>query len=94
MKKPVLILGILFIIIGILFGVRTVASTRITTSGLELGRIQDATHEYKTQNTILKEKIFSLSSLTQVSEAASKEGFVEGKSTFAVSGARPIARGE
>jgi cell division protein FtsL len=94
MKKPVLILLVLFLTIGILFGVRSVASSRITTSGLELGDIQDQTRAYKTQNTILREKIFTLSSLNHVSETASKVGFVESKETFAVSGQRPIARGQ
>lgn len=91
MKKPVLILGSLFLAIVVLFGVKTVVSTRIITSGVELAKIQDETQGYKTENTILKEKIYSLSSLTHVSEQATKVGFVESKSTFAVSAVRPIA---
>lgn len=91
MKKPFLILFVLFLTIGVLFGVRSVASTRITTSGLELGEIQEKTSAYKTENAILKEKIYSLSSLNHVSETAEKVGFVESKSTFAVGGPRPIA---
>lgn len=91
MKKPFFILAMLFLTIGILFGARSFASTRITTSGLELGEIQEQTSYYKTQNAILREKIFSLSSLNHVSETAEKVGFVESKSTFAVGGARPIA---
>ncbi len=92
MKKPFFVIFLLFLTIGVLLGVRTVVSARITTSGLELGKIQDEANEIKTQNAILKEKIFSLSSLTHVSEIASKDGFVESKQAFAVSGARPIAR--
>lgn len=91
MKKPFLVLGLLFLAIGVLFGVKTMVSTRIITSGVELGKLQDETQDYKTQNTILKEKIYSLSSLTHVSESASKVGFVESKSTFAVTQAHPIA---
>ena len=91
MRKPVLILGVLILTIGVLFAVKTVVSTRIITSGVELGRIQDETTEYKTQNTLIKEKIYSLSSLTHVSEQATKVGFVESKSTFAVSATHPIA---
>lgn len=94
MKKPIIIIAILFLTIGVLLGVRSVASARITTSGLELGKIQDSTTVYKTENVKLKEKIFSLSSLTHVSETASKKGFVESKAAFAVSAARPIARGQ
>lgn len=94
MNKPIIIIAVLFIAIGALLGVRSVVSARISTSGLELGKIQDLASVYKTENVILKEKIFSLSSLTHVSEAASKEGFVESKGAFAVSGQRPIARGQ
>lgn len=92
MKIPVLVLVILFVTIAVLTGARSVVSSRITTSGLELGKIQDQTADYKTQNVILKEKIFSLSSLTHVSEAAENVGFVESKEAFAVTAARPIAR--
>ena len=92
MKKPFIVISTLFLTIIVLLGVRTVVSARITTSGLELGKIQDETSVYKTQNAILKEKIFSLSSLTHVSEVASKDGFVESKQSFAISAARPIAK--
>jgi len=92
MKKPFFVISLLFLTIIVLLGVRTVVSARITTSGLELGEIQDETSAYKTQNAILKEKIFSLSSLTHVSEVAAKDGFVESKQAFAISAARPIAK--
>jgi cell division protein FtsL len=93
-RKPYLVLGVLFTVIAILFGVRVVVSTRITTSGLALGEMQDEIAQYKTENTTLKQQIFALSSLSHVSEAASRVGFVESKSTFAVTAAHPIARGE
>lgn len=94
MKKPILILILLFVAIGGLVVTRSVVSTRITTSGLELSQIRQDTHDLRTENAILREKIFSLSSLTHVSERAEKVGFVESKSVYAVSGAKPIARGE
>lgn len=94
MKKPAIVIIVLFLSIGVLVGIRSVAAARITTSGLELGKIQDVTIAYKTENVILKEKIFALSSLTHVSEAASKKGFVESKGAFAISKARPLARGQ
>jgi cell division protein FtsL len=94
MKKPILVLIILFLTIGVLVVARSMASARITTSGLELSQVQDETHKLKTENAILREKIFSLSSLTHVSERAEKVGFVESKQVFAVSSSKPIARGE
>jgi cell division protein FtsL len=92
MKKPIFVLLTLILIITILIAVRSAVSTRIITSGLELGDVKDKTSYYKTENTLLREKIFSLSSLTRISEAAYKAGFVESKSNFAVSAAQPIAR--
>jgi hypothetical protein len=94
MKKPILVLTLLFLIIGSLVITRSVVSARITTSGLELSQIRQETHHLRTENAIIREKIFSLSALTQVSERAEKVGFVESKSVYAVSAAKPIARGE
>jgi len=94
MKKPILVLVLLFLTIGTLIIVRSVVSSRITTSGLELSQVREEANVLRTQNALLREEIFSLSSLTQVSERAEKVGFVESKSVYAVSGAQPIARGE
>ena len=94
MKKPILILLILFLTIGSLVVVRSVVASRITTSGLELSQLKNDTSNLKTQNAILREEIYSLSSLTHVSETADKVGFVESKDAYAVSAARPIARKE
>lgn len=94
MKKPIIVLVLLFLTIGSLIVVRSVVSARITTSGLELSNVRDETHSLRTQNAIIREKIFSLSSLTQVSVRAEKVGFVESKSVYAVSAAQPIARKE
>lgn len=94
MKKPLFILVLLFLTIGALVVVRSVVAARITTSGLELSQLQSETYALKTENAILREEIFTLSSLTHVSERADQVGFVESESVFAVSGAKPIARGE
>ena len=92
MKKPILLLSILILTIFSLFGARAIVSNGISTSGVELGKLQETTGKYKTQNVILREKIFALSSLSYIFEKAAKLGFVENKSNFAVSAARPIAK--
>ncbi|KKQ34424.1 MAG: hypothetical protein US51_C0040G0005 [Microgenomates group bacterium GW2011_GWA2_37_6] len=91
MKKPILLLGILFLTIVILFGVRAAVSNRLSTSGVALGRLQDEFAKYRTQNIQLKEKIYSLSSLSHVSSEAAKLGFVESKANFALTRSYPIA---
>ena len=91
MKKPILLLGILFLTIVVLFGVRAAVSNRLSTSGVGLGKTQDEIIKYRTQNIQLKEKIYSLSSLSHVSSEAAKLGFVESKTNFALTRSRPIA---
>lgn len=91
MKKPIFLLLILIFTIVTLFGVRAAVSNRISTFGVALGKTQDELAKYKTQNIQLKEKIYSLSSLTHVSSAAAKLGFTESKSDFALTKAYPIA---
>lgn len=91
MKKPIFLLTILiFIIVGLLI-VKAVISNTISTSGVALGKTQDELIKYKTENTMLREKIFTLSSLSYVSSAAAQIGFVGSKSNFALSKTRPIA---
>jgi hypothetical protein len=91
MKKPVFILAILILIIAGLLITRTAISNKISTKGVVLGKTQDELIKYKTENVILKEKIFGLSSLTHVASEAARIGFVDGKSNFALTKARPIA---
>lgn len=91
MKKPALLISILFLIIITLFGVRAAVSNKLSTSGVALGKTQDEISKLRTQNFILKEKVYSLSSLSHVSSAAAKLGFVESKESFALTKAHPIA---
>lgn len=91
MKKPIFVLAILVLIIVGLFITRTAISNRISTKGVALGKTQDDLIRYKTENVILKEKIYSLSSLTHVASEAARIGFVDGKSNFALTKAKPIA---
>lgn len=79
-------------VIAVLFVVKTAVSNHISTSGVELGTTQEQVAALRTQNAILREKVFSQSSLTNLSAEATKKGFVEGKTTFAVSNVQPLAR--
>lgn len=91
MKKYKILLGLLiFLVISLTF-VRSVVSNRISTDGLVLGRMEEETAYYKTENLIYKEKIFTLSSLNTISQKADKLGFVNSKISFAVGSSLPIA---
>ena len=91
MKKPIFLLAILIIVTLGLFLTRMVISNTISTSGVALGKTQDELVKYKTENTLLREKIFTFSSLSNISSAAGQIGFVGSKSNFALSKTRPIA---
>lgn len=91
MKKPILLITILVLIIISLFGVRAFVSNRLSTSGVELGKIQEETNSYKTKNFILSEEIYTLSSLNRIASLSAKLGFSENTANYSLTKDRPIA---
>ena len=91
MKKPAVIIGILIITVLVLSIFKTFVSNRISTSGTVLGAIEEKINGYKTENALISEKLYALSSLTSISEKADKLGFIEGKSSFVLTNPVPIA---
>jgi cell division protein FtsL len=91
MKKTVLIIGFLIIAILALSVVKTFVSNRISTSGSTLGAISDKINAKKIENTLLSEKLYSLSSLTNVFSQANSLGFVQEKSNYVLTNPIPIA---
>ena len=69
MKKPALIIVFLVILILGLSVVKTFASNRISTSGSVLGSMEEKISYYPIENTMLDEKLYSLSSLTNLLNA-------------------------
>ncbi len=91
MRKPIFVLAILILVIAGLFITRTAISNKISTKGVALGKTQDELAKVRTENVIIREKIYSLSSLTHIASEAARIGFVDSKSNFALTKARPIA---
>ena len=91
MKKPILIIAILLIVTLTLSIVRIYISNQIATSGVMLGQIQSEIDAYKMQNILLAEKLYSDSSLANIAQEASKEGFVAQSSDFVLNGQIPVA---
>lgn len=88
--------GILFIGIGVvivaLLIVQISVSNMLSTGGIQLSQIQTQISQYQRQNTILKEKILTMSSLTTLSAEAVKKGFVLNTTAFeVVSNTQPLA---
>lgn len=91
MKKPVLALSIIILIIIALSVTRVVFSNGMSTSGVALDQIQTEISVYKIQNTILKEKLLSMTSLDYIASKASVLGFVESKTNISLNRSIPLA---
>ncbi|MCL6096478.1 MAG: hypothetical protein M1444_02220 [Patescibacteria group bacterium] len=91
MKKPALTIGFLLVAILALSVVKTFVSNRISISGPALSEVEDRINAKKIENTLLSEKLYLLSSLTNISTEADRLGFVESKSNFVLTNPMPIA---
>ena len=92
MKRTKLFIAGLAAIILLLVVVQVVASNRISTAGIELGKLQAQLKDIKRQNILLREKILSLSSLPEMASRAGELGFVEGKKQIYIDTQLPLAR--
>lgn len=91
MKKPALIIGSLIIFILVLSVVRIFISNRVATSGVVLGKLQEQAANLKTENILISEKLYTKTALTTIDSEAEKQGYVEQKSDFVLSGQMPVA---
>lgn len=91
MKIYNLIIKSLICIFLVLVIARVVVSNVISTSGVELGKINDEIANYKLENDSLSEKIFSMSSLSTIASEAAKLGFVDEGQNFVLTNPLPIA---
>ncbi|HET9947081.1 MAG TPA: hypothetical protein VFQ63_03390 [Patescibacteria group bacterium] len=96
MKKIVIMTSLMIGLILILSLVRISVSTMLTTGGISLSEVNTQIQSYQRENAILREEIYSLASLTSLSEKAEKDGFVESKTAALVisSGSNTVALGQ
>lgn len=91
MKIYELLIKSLILLVLFLGVARVVVSNSISTSGVELGKINEEITFYKLENDNLSEKVFSMSSLSQIASEAAKLGFVDNKENFVLTNPLPIA---
>lgn len=91
MKKPTFIIFIILFLIVTLFLARAVVSNSLSTTGLVLLKFESQLNSYKIENSMLKEKLLSLTSLSHISSESSQLGFVENKNSFTLSKPLPLA---
>lgn len=94
MKKTGFFITSLILIILFLSVVQVVVSNRLSTTGVELGRLQGEIKDYKNENALMKEKLLTFSSFTHIASIASKEGFVRNKSYVLMTSPLPLARNQ
>lgn len=91
MKKSKLIFKILVMTIFVLAIGRVVVSNLLSTSGVELGKIDEETAFLKTQNDSLREELFSTKSFENIASEAAKIGFTDNAENFVLTSPPPVA---
>ena len=91
MKKPFIFLGSLVFLILVLSVVQVIVSNRLSTTGTELGKLQDDISNFKKENAILREKVLVASSLDRIASSAAELGFTDTKTHVFISAPLPIA---
>lgn len=92
MKKPVIFIGINLAIIIALSLVQVVISNSISTTGIELGKLQDEISLLKKKNAVLHEQVLVASSLTNIASRAGELGFKDSSSPLVISREVPLAK--
>jgi cell division protein FtsL len=82
MKRPKLLISLIFGVILVLSVVRVSIEGNISTTGIELVRLSEEVEKYRKENMLLQEKYLVESSFTQIASKAAVIGFVDGKNTL------------
>lgn len=92
MKLTRLIIVFVFVtIISLAIG-QVVAANSLSTTGIELAKLQTEIKKYKKQNAILKEKVLHEGSLTKIASEAGELGFIKVTKTVDVHSPLPMAK--
>lgn len=86
-----LILKILIVTLFVLAIGRVVVSNLISTSGVELGKLDEEIAILKTQNDSLREELFSKESFENIASEAAKIGFTDNAQNFVLTSPPPVA---
>lgn len=91
MKRPVLFISFIFSIVVGLTVIQVGIMNQMTTTGIELVKIEKELTMYRKENTILEEQLLASESLTNISGKAKRLGFVDSKSQVYFSTPLPLA---
>ena len=91
MKRVRIIILSMSTVILVLVVAQVVVSNSLSTTGEDLGAMQSQIATLKRENTILSERILTLSSLDHVASLAATDGFVISGTPIVVSAPLPLA---
>ena len=91
MKRSISFLTFLIGIIIFLSVVQVMVSSRLSTTGAEIGKLQEEIKKYEKENSILSENLLLTTSLTTIASNAAEIGFIETKSQFFLTTPLPLA---
>lgn len=91
MKKSIIFIGLNIVIIVVFSLIQVVAANSISTTGIELNKIQEEIADLKKNNAALSEQVLDQSSLTFIASKAASMGFGPSVSTLTISSPLPIA---
>lgn len=91
MKRNIFILQLLILVALSLALSRVVVSNVISTSGVELGYLNEKITSISVENDSLKEELFEKTSLENISSQAAKLGFTDKKENFVLTSPLPVA---
>lgn len=80
MKKPVLFIILIITIVVSLSIIQVSVSNNLSTTGVELAKIEEKIMIYKKENAVLQEKLLLASSFDTIASKAGEMGFIEEKS--------------
>ncbi len=88
--KRYTVIVITFIII-VLSIIQVVVSSSLSTTGIELAKLESQVNDYKKDNSLKREKLLVDSSLTQIASRAAETGFIEEKLQVYIKNQLPVA---
>lgn len=89
-KQSILITSLIFIVI-VLSLVQVVLSNSLSTTGLDLYNIDNQVLAIKNENSSIREKLLSETSLTEIASKAAEEGYIAENSHVFVGSSIPVA---
>ncbi|MBI2442572.1 MAG: hypothetical protein HYV40_01530 [Candidatus Levybacteria bacterium] len=91
MKKLLFLFTGLLSIIIVLTITRAVVSNTLSTSGIDLNRLDDEIHTYKRETALMEEKLLHAAAYTTLQEEAKKRGYEQATSQIILSSPIPMA---